>query len=366
LPVNDPHRTSVRALDTPLSRRSFIGRGAATLAATGTGGALLAACGSDDSSSKSKAAGATSALTEVSFVQVLPPSIGNFAELLADVRGYFRDEHIKVKNEISRGSATAVQSLIAGKSLMTATGIMGNVLNISNQGAPLILVSNAQKVSALAFVSSKKAPMNAPEDFRGKTVGIPSKGGSSELSLNVLLEKGGIPLTSVKRQVVGITPGTYELVRKGRIAGFVVSGQDESRFKAAIPDVNWLPESKYIADGYGYWATDKGLKANRETIQAYLRAVTRATKDVIADKGSGYSETLKDLRAHYDFDGLEPDSVAKPALDYLISSRLADGAEELMLAKDSDVQNVYDELLQLNAVKKGQDPTAWVDTTLMT
>jgi ABC-type nitrate/sulfonate/bicarbonate transport system substrate-binding protein len=369
LTVREPQGTTGEDAIGALSRRSFIGRGAATFAATGVSGALLAACGSSDdkSSSSSSSGGSTTAkkVTDVTFIDILPPNMGNFAEMLAEVRGYFKDEGIKVKVEVARGSAPAIQSLIAGKALITAVGLMENCLHISNEGAPMVLVSNAQKVSPLAFVSSTKTPINAPNDFRGKTVGVPSKGGTSELSLNVMLAKAKIPISEVKRQVTGISPGTFELVRKGRIAGFTVSGQDEARFKNAIPDVNWMVESKFVADGYGYFVTSDALKTSRPAIEAYLKAVQRATKDVIADKANGYTKTLTDLRAHYDFDGLKDDKVAKPALDYLLKVRLSEGEENLMIAKPEDMKKVYDQLVPIKAVKTGQDPTKWVDGSLL-
>jgi NitT/TauT family transport system substrate-binding protein len=358
-------------VDDILTRRAFVGRGAATLATTAVGGTLLAACGSDDDSSSgssnkssSGGGGGSKSLTQVTFLDILPPSMGKFADYIADVRGYFKAEGLKVSTEQARGSAPAIQALIAGKGLLTSVGLMENVLHIGNEGAPMVLVSNMQKQSPLAFVSSDKNPITKPEDFRGQQVGVPSKGGTSELSLNALLASAGIPEKEVKRQVTGISPGTFELVRKGRIAGYTVSGQDEARFKKALPDVVWMEEAKYVKDGYGYFATQDGLKKNRETIAGYLRAVYKATKDTIADKPNGYASILKDLRAKYDWDGLDNDDVSKAALDYLLKVRLVDGEQDLLVAKPDDMKVVYDQMVGIKAVKPGLDATKWVDPTV--
>lgn len=351
-----------------LDRRRFLTRSAAAIATTGLGGTLLAACGSDSSDSAGGAATNASGskkVVEVTFLDILPPSMGKFADYIADVRGYFADEGIKVTTEQARGSAPAIQALIAGKGLLTSVGLMENVLHIGNEGAPMVLVSNMQKQSPLAFVSVDKAPITKPEDFRGKTVGVPSKGGTSELSLNALLATANIPEKEVKRQVTGISPGTFELVRKGRIAGYTVSGQDEARFKAALPDVVWMEEAEYVKDGYGYFATKDGLAKNRETIKGYLDAVLKATKDTIADKPNGYTTILKDLRSKYDWDGLKDDDVSKAALDYLLKVRLVNGENELLIAKPDDMKVVYDQMVGIKAVKPGLDATTWVDPSLM-
>ena len=301
----------------------------------------------------------------MTFLDILPPSMGKFADYIADVRGYFADNGLKVTTEQARGSAPAIQALIAGKGLLTSVGLMENVLHIGNEGAPMVLVSNMQKQSPLAFVSVDKAPITKPADFRGKTVGVPSKGGTSELSLNALLATANIPEKEVKRQVTGISPGTFELVRKGRIAGYTVSGQDEARFKAALPDVVWMEEADYVKDGYGYFATKDGLAKNRDLIKGYLDAVLKATKDTIADKPNGYASILKDLRSKYTWDGLKDDDVSKAALDYLLKVRLVNGEDELLIAKPDDMKVVYDQMVGIKSVKPGLDATKWVDPTLL-
>jgi len=358
------------AVENALNRRRFVTRSAAAIATTGLSGTLLAACGGGDSGNSASGGASTTGsgskkVVNVTFLDILPPSMGKFADYIADVRGYFADAGIKVTTEQARGSAPAIQALIAGKGLLTSVGLMENVLHIGNEGAPMVLVSNAQKQSPLAFVSVNKAPITKPADFKGKTVGVPSKGGTSELSLNAMLATANVPQSSVKRQVTGISPGTFELVRKGRIAGYTVSGQDEARFKAALPDVVWMEEAQFVKDGYGYFATKDGLAKNRDTIKGYLDAVLKATKDTIADKPNGYASILKDLRSKYDWDGLKDDDVSKAALDYLLKVRLVNGENELLIAKPDDMKVVYDQMVGIKAVKPGLDSTKWVDPTLL-
>src|SRR5690606_20820391 len=93
----------------------------------------------------------------------------------------------------------------------------------SNRGAPLMNVGTAVKESTIRFVSTTDAPLREPEDFVGKTVGIPSEGGETETTLDLLLRSSGIDPGAVTRQVVGVGPGVFNLVEQGRIAGFAVS-----------------------------------------------------------------------------------------------------------------------------------------------
>ena len=76
-------------------------------------------------------------------------------------------------------------------------------------------------------MSDKKAPLNKPQDLVGKRIGIPSEGGTSETTLDLLIASNGIDVKDVPRQVTGFTPGTFELIRKGRIAGFIIGATQE-------------------------------------------------------------------------------------------------------------------------------------------
>ena len=68
------------------------------------------------------------------------------------------------------------------------------------------------------------------------------------------------------RQVTGFTPGTFELIKKGRIAGFVVGATQIEQFRKAQPDAAFMLTSDFVEDGENYIASTKALKEKKDTI----------------------------------------------------------------------------------------------------
>ncbi len=343
--------------DPRLSRRAFIGRSSAVLLSTGLSGGVLAACGAQQPGGGAKTtSGGTEQLT---VVNILPPIMGYAPEMIADLDGHFRDEGLKVDVQVARGSAPAIQSLIAGKALLTRAGMIETIAHIANEKAPLVNVGLMTHSSPLAVVSAKDQALRDPGEFKGKTIGIPSEGGTSENTLDVMLAARNVPKDDVKRQVTGFSPGTFGLIQKGRIDGYIASAAAKAQFQQQVPQASMLFTANYVTDGEAYLATKAGLQQHKDTIQKYLRAVHAATLQIIADKSM--DKTLKTIRSKYDFDGLKPDKIAKPSLQYLVDSWLADGRDNILRPMPDKWAKVYDELVKVKVVEPGKDPKAWVD-----
>jgi NitT/TauT family transport system substrate-binding protein len=342
-------------LTAPHTRRTFV----ASAAALGASSVLLG-CGADEE----KASGSGSGTKKVTVLNILPPIMGYAGEYIAELDGHFEREGLKVETQTARGSAPAIQSLIGGQGLLSRVGMIETVAHVSNKGAPLIGVAQTTRVSPLMFVSSKEHPLRTPADFKGKAIGIPSEGGTSENTLDVLLAAGGVPIDSVKRQVVGFSPGTFEVVKKGRLAAFIASASAEVQFRKEVPDAELLPSAKFVTDGECYLVTKKGLESGRETVVKYLRAVRAATLQIIDDKG--FTKTIETLRAsrYRDVDGLDDDEVAAATLQWLVDAWTKDGRDKVLKVDPAMWQKVYDDLLKIKAAKPGLDPKRWVDTSL--
>ncbi len=339
-----------------LSRRKFVGRSAGTFAALGAGGLLLAACGDDDNASGSAAGSSTTAgaTKNATIVNILPPQLGYVAEYIADIDGMYKEQGVDVKVETARGSAPAIQAVLSGTADMTRCGRLESLIAIANRDAPIHCVAFTTRKSPLAIVSDKKAPLNKPQDLVGKRIGIPSEGGTSETTLDLLIASNGIDVKDVPRQVTGFTPGTFELIRKGRIAGFVIGATQEQQFKEAVPDSNFMFTADYVDDGENYITSAKGLQ-DEDTLVAYLTAVHKAMEQVVADKANGYADTLKKVRAKYDFAELKSDTVAKAYLDFLTGSWTADGADQMLKTDPEEWQKTYDAAVKIKAAKAGVD-----------
>jgi ABC-type nitrate/sulfonate/bicarbonate transport system substrate-binding protein len=345
-----------------LTRRRFMTRSAGALAAVTGAGGLLAACGGDDNGgseagSSSDSSGGSKGSSTVQVINILPPQLGYTAEYIADMDGYWKKEGLEVKVNTARGSAPAIQAVLSGTALLSWVGWLESVLAIANEGAPIQAVAFTGRRSPLAIVSDKAKPINTPQDLVGKRIGIPSKGGTSETTVDLMLSANNIPPDQVQRQVTGFTPGTFELIKRGRIAGFVIGASQEEQFRQAQPSSTFMETEQYVTDGLTYITSQKGLQSNKETIQAYLRALKGAMEQVLNDKETNFATTIKKLRSKYDFEELKDDKVAQYYINFISSGWVVDGEDKLLKVDPAEWKKTYDAAVKVEAAKPGVDVT---------
>jgi NitT/TauT family transport system substrate-binding protein len=347
-------------LDRPLSRRAFVGQAAFAAATVGFGGSVLTR--SAGAALKTRVA---QSATGVTVLNILPPQLGFAAEYVADLNGYFKAKGLDVSTQTTRGSAPAIQALIQGQGMLTSIGSMEMCLHNANEGTPLVSIAVREHRAPVALVSSKSNPIVKPQDLAGKKIGIPSAGGTSELTLNTILKKFNIPISSVPRQVTGFQPGTFDLIKAGRIDGFIIGATQMGQFQQLIPESVFLQFGKYVLDAYGYISTVPLIQQNRLTMRSYLEAVRQAMFWIMDDKTkNNYANTLKLLRAHYDFQELQDDKVATSWLDYLVGGWLYQGQRYILEPEVKRLVRIYNQLVDIGGAKAGFNPIKWVNTTV--
>ena len=204
----------------------------------------------------------------------------------------------------------AIEAILKRHGAASWVGWLESVIAIANRGAPIQAVAFTGRRSTLKLVSDKGNPMTTPQDLVGQRIGIPSEGGTSETTLDLMLANSGIDPKKVQRQVTGFTPGTFELIKRKRIAGFIIGGSQEQQFREAQPTSVFLETAKYVQDGLTYITSPDGIKNNKPQIEAYMRALKGAMLQIV-DDGPEYTDTIKKLRSKYDFPELKSETAAK-------------------------------------------------------
>jgi ABC-type nitrate/sulfonate/bicarbonate transport system substrate-binding protein len=364
LPKAIDEEESAEPLVSPTTRRAFVGRSAGAFAAVAGGGALLAACGDDDddsagggaSTSESAGGGDGGGGGTVQVVNILPPQLGYTAEYIAEMDGFFKKEGVTVKVGTARGSAPAIQAILSGTALLSWVGWLESVIAIADRGAPIQAIAFTGRRSPLAVVFDKNKPLNSPKDMVGKRIGIPSEGGTSETTLDLMLAANGVDPKQVQRQVTGFTPGTFELIKRGRIAGFIIGASQELQFRKAQPDSGFLKTADYVTDGLTYITSQKGLDSDKDNIQAYMRALKGAMEQIL-DDGPEFTDTIKKLRSKYDFAELKDDDVAKFYIKFISDGWVVDGRDSLLKVDKDKWKATYDAAVKVKAAKPGVDVT---------
>jgi NitT/TauT family transport system substrate-binding protein len=341
--------------------RRHLRRAATALAA---GFALfLAGCGGASSGGDAPGGGE---LTKVTFLNVLPIESLTFTpEIIAQADGFFEREGLDVEFQVTRGSAQAIQTVIAGSALVTRVGDTEMMVALAGRDAPVTAVGQPLQQATIRMLSAADDPISAPADLRGHVIGIPSEGGTSETLVDTLARTAGLTDADVQKQVVGLSPGVFELVQQGRIDAYLVALDTAVAVQRQQPDAVVLDPSQVIAGGTQVYMTSQATVADpaqRDVVARFLRAVRAAQESVVAD--TSLDSTLQKLGDAYDIPILREPEVAKETLRQYTKSWQATG--ELLRIDPEQWGRVYEEAAAEELVPGGLDPNTWFTNDLLT
>lgn len=331
------------------------GRIVRALAALLTGSAVLAACGGGGAGDGGRA--------QVTFLNILPlESLSYSAEMIADTKGFFAARGLDVTFQATQGSAPAIQTVLAGSALVTRVGDIETMIAAGKRGAPLVNVGEVIHRGTIRMISSKRAPITRAEDFRGKLVGTPSEGGTSSITLDLVAGSAGIPADQVRRQVVGLSPGVFDLLTAGRVDSYIVSLDTAVLLARTRPEAVVYDPNDDISAGAQLYATSAEQAADPEKqdqLRRYLLAIQDAIRFIVEDRKTGYAETMRLIASKYQVPSLQKPDVARASLDGYVDSFTAGDA--LIGTSAQRWAATYKEISGIGLVAPGLDPARWVD-----
>lgn len=346
-----------------LSRRSFLKGSVLTAGAAAAGPALLTACGSGS--------GGGSGSDKVTYVSQIPlESLSMAPELLAVAGGYFKKHGLDVSLEVAKGTAQAIQLVASGTAMISRVGQVDLMAALTGSGGgakqQLVNIGHEAILAAQRVVYSKKSyPVTKPQDMVGKKMGVPSEGGSSDRLISLVMSSSGLDPESVERQVVGLTPGTFNLVKQGKVIGYVVSTDTAIILQSKDPDAGVFDPNDFAkADGQAFVATRESLKDEGDRLKAFMAAIHESMSAMVAD--DDFSETIKVLRTKYSFPTLADDAIAKRALEWQRETWTGGDKDRPLLVTDEKLwSDSYKALVNAKLVEPGGDPSSWFDNGLL-
>jgi NitT/TauT family transport system substrate-binding protein len=353
---------------TPLRTAGRRPRWQSTLAAV-SAATLLTACGGGGNDDESAAGDSGSSggevegeVQDVTFLNILPLESLTFTpELVASSCGYFEDHGLNVTFETTQGSAQAIQTVIAGGALITRVGDMETMVATGEREAPLVNVGQINKTGTIRFVSDKADPLETAADIKGRLMGTPSEGGTSELIIKVAASSAGIDPDDVQTQVVGLAPGVYDLVKSGRIGGYVVSLDTAVALQKQQPDAVIYSPSDDVESGGQVYITSQDQADDpdaQKQLRSYLAAIKDAVQFVEEDAANDFAETIKCL-SEYDIPTLKDPEVGKEALTQYVESWTAAGDDKIAQTVPEQWQTVYEEMSGARFVPEDLKPEDW-------
>lgn len=207
-----------------------------------------------------------------------------FETMYADTGGFFGKHGLDVEIAGGRGSAMAVQQVVAGNFLISRTGGTDLIKAMIKEPSVVAIAEIFQR-NLFHTVSAEAKPVRTPKDFAGKTVGLSSRGGATENLLDMMLAQEGIAPDTVKREVTGDSPGAWEFLAQGRVDTFVVTeNQVQVLQQQKKPMISWSIDRFAPAPAQVYITSRKALAERPEALAKFLRGVHDALGALYKEK----------------------------------------------------------------------------------
>src|SRR3984893_1736285 len=238
-----------------ISRRDFLAAGAA-----------LVGVGTMSLSSRAQQ------LRQINFITPLNYLIGYAPTLNAQAGGHFTKEGLDVTILPGKGSAVAVQQVIAARALYGRGDPLAMAKAIG-QGAPIIAFATCEHRSPIVIYSSPRKPIRNVQDMVGKTIGIGDYGSASDNILDMMLAMNGLEPDAVKREAIGNSPGGWGLIQQGRVDAHIVSIGTTTVLKEQGEDIVVWPSNDVLPmPGQAYFCQKETVEKEPELLLKILRA----------------------------------------------------------------------------------------------
>ncbi|NNM71435.1 ABC transporter substrate-binding protein [Enterovirga aerilata] len=187
--------------------------------------------------------------------------------------GFFAKQGLDLVNEGGKGSAFGIQQLTAGNVLISRTGGT-DLLKAYVRDPQLIAIAGVYPKDLFWVISHRDKPIQGSADLAGKTVGVISVGGATENLLDMMLAKASIPKSSVSREAAGNAPSAFELVKAGRLSGYIATHLTVHRLRSAGQPIHaWCIDEVAPSPGDLYVTTKRTVEERPETLVRFLRGV---------------------------------------------------------------------------------------------
>ncbi len=276
----------------------------------------------------------------------------NLAPFYAKEKGIFLQNGLDVDLSLIDGGGKSMAALLGGSVDIAQLGGT-EVMSAYVGGGEVEVVALFLPVSP--WVLMAPASYTGPNDLKGKTVGVASKGGSSEIALGQQIEKLGLKLSDV----TVLATGSVANLTAAMLANQVYAGPGHppdtaALFKAGYKVIMDLASQKVPAVENTTVVTKKYATEHKDVMQKYVDSLIQAIVAMKKDK-AGTLPVMQKLLNVTDQDALSQ------TYDYYVT-QIFPTYPELSV----DVWNYgRDELAKTNPAVKGLDVTKVIDNSFV-
>lgn len=256
-----------------MDRRSFLRNSGLFAITTAAGSTFVMACAPSTGNDSARQAAADPNAKDATFITPFQHII-NYADVYVAIQeGYFAEEGLNVDVVGGSGTASSVSQVSANQGLVGKAAAVITCPLIADTGAAIVTVAQGDQKSQYSVASKPDNPLTHPDQWQGKTIGVISKGGSTELLLDAMSVAEGLDPTNVKKVVTGADVGSLEFLNRGEVDGFITYLGSETAFKQRGIQLNYLNTDEFAKmPGDSYFVKTADVESEAEAITGFLRA----------------------------------------------------------------------------------------------
>lgn len=217
------------------------------------------------------------------FITPFGYSLSFSAVMFGKTGGFYKKEGLDVEVIGGKGAAMAAQMTIANQSDVGRTGGANYIVSKVKNGAPLSAIATIAQLSPFFVISPKDRGIAKVEDFKGKTFGMASLGGSMENTLNFMLRQGGVDPKSVNKVKIADTPAAFGLIEAKRIDGFMGNVSTTVKLLSSNAKITAIKVKDGIP-GQVYVAREADVSKNADQYIRFLRATMASANEILNAK----------------------------------------------------------------------------------
>ena len=237
-------------------------------------------------------------LQEITYLLPAPSTLPAFGPwMLAQAKGYYEQEGLKVNFVAARGGVDVAKQLGAGNAVIG--GAIGDTPIIARaQGIPVKAVAVLGAGSLTQLVSHKDEHIESPRELKGKTVTVLAYTDTTYYALLGMLSKAGLTKNDVDIQAAGPAGVWQQFAAKKAVAMAGVPDWTVSAMNAGA-QVNILPADIYFKSmAQAILASDETIQKNPKLVQQLVRATLKGMKDIMVDPKAAAVAYVKHMPAH--------------------------------------------------------------------
>ncbi|AWB34960.1 hypothetical protein DBV39_15885 [Orrella marina] len=217
---------------------------------------------------------AFSSPTTLSWVSPARINLVHSYVLAGVAKGWFKDEGLNVDIRVGTGTAQSVIQVASSNSFFGQASSSTSCPAIADQDADLITIGQVAYQGFFELAAPPNQPITDPAQLQGKTIGVMSLGGTTDVLLDAMSLAVGLDPSKVRKVVTGTSSSGAAFLQRGDVDAFFVFPDSKFALRQMNVDLSYTPAHTYVplpGDAILVSKSNASNPDNRDAIVKFLK-----------------------------------------------------------------------------------------------